>query len=138
MSGVIKNDDSFAIDEGAVHLSNFTNRLSDSEESAWSAVQSMLEKSFDVPRLQSLGLPPELLHAVMRRGGLVQIDDDLAFTKQQIKAILQGVGELPDGFTVSAFKDHFGMTRRQAIPVLEWLDRTGVTKRSGDGRSARR
>ncbi|MCL1597873.1 MAG: SelB C-terminal domain-containing protein, partial [Actinomycetia bacterium] len=138
VSAVIRNDDTFDVDEGAVHLSNFANRLSDSEESAWSAMRSMLEESFDVPRLRSLDLAPELLHAVIRRGDLVQIDDDLAFTKQQIVAIVQGVGELPDGFTVSAFKDHFGMTRRQAIPALEWLDRTGVTKRSGDGRSARR
>ncbi len=138
VSAVIRNDDTFAIDEGAVHLSGFTNRFGDAEESAWSSVGSMLEESFDVPRLGSLDLPPELLHAVMRRGDLVQIDDDLAFTKQQIAAIVQDVDELPDGFTVSAFKDHFGMTRRQAIPTLEWLDRTGVTRRSGDGRSARR
>jgi selenocysteine-specific elongation factor len=138
VTAIVRNDDAFEIDEGAVRITGFTNTLNDADESAWSELREEIEKDFDVPRVSSLQLSPELLHAVIRRGDLIQIDDDLAFTKQQIAAILEGVHDLPDGFTVSTFKDHFGMTRRQAIPTLEWLDRTGVTRRSGDGRTARR
>lgn len=138
VSAIIGSGDTFAISEGAVRRSGFANTLNESEEAAWLQVRASLEESFDVPRLRSLDLAPELLHAVIRRGDLVQIDDDLAFTERQLSEIVSGVRRLPDGFTVSAFKDHFGMTRRQAIPILEWLDRTGVTRRSGDGRSARR
>ena len=29
-----------------------------------------------------------------------------------------------------------GITRKHAIPLLEWLDREGITKRSGDARVA--
>jgi selenocysteine-specific elongation factor len=35
---------------------------------------------------------------------------------------------------VAAFKDFFGISRKVAIPLLEWLDREGVTKRVGDAR----
>jgi len=35
---------------------------------------------------------------------------------------------------VGAFKDFFGISRKVAIPLLEWLDREGVTKRAGDAR----
>ena len=138
VTAIVHNDAAFDIAEGAVRIAGFTNTLSDADESAWSAVRNEIDRTFDVPRVSSLEISPEVLHAVIRRGDLVQIDDDLAFTKQQISTIVEGVHELPDGFTVSAFKDHFGMTRRQAIPTLEWLDRTGVTRRSGDGRIARR
>ena len=35
---------------------------------------------------------------------------------------------------VAAFKDFFGISRKVAIPLLEWLDREGATKRVGDSR----
>jgi selenocysteine-specific elongation factor len=35
---------------------------------------------------------------------------------------------------VAAFKDLAGITRKHAIPLLEYLDRTGVTQRRGDER----
>ncbi len=138
VAAIVASDGRFEAGEGAVRIAGFSNTLSDTDEAAWHAVRRELERSFDVPRLSAIDLPTELLHAVMRRGDLVQIDDDLAFTDRQIDEIKQLVRELPDGFTVSMFKDRFGMTRRQAVPTLEWLDRTGVTRRSGDGRIARR
>jgi len=41
----------------------------------------------------------------------------------------------PDGratVDVAAFKDRYGVTRKFAIPLLEYLDRERVTKRTGD------
>ncbi len=35
---------------------------------------------------------------------------------------------------VAVFKDLFGLTRKRAIPLLEYLDRQGVTRRVGTGR----
>jgi selenocysteine-specific elongation factor len=35
---------------------------------------------------------------------------------------------------VGQFKDFFGISRKVAIPLLEWFDREGVTKRIGDSR----
>ena len=35
---------------------------------------------------------------------------------------------------VATFKDFFGISRKVAIPLLEWLDREGATKRVGDSR----
>jgi selenocysteine-specific elongation factor len=35
---------------------------------------------------------------------------------------------------VAQFKDFFGLSRKIAIPLLEWFDREGVTKRVGDSR----
>jgi selenocysteine-specific elongation factor len=35
---------------------------------------------------------------------------------------------------VATFKDRYGVTRKFAIPLLEWLDRERVTRRVGDTR----
>ena len=37
-----------------------------------------------------------------------------------------------DTFDVGQFKDRFGLTRKLAIPVLEWLDSERVTRREGE------
>ena len=35
---------------------------------------------------------------------------------------------------VGWFKERYGLTRKAAIPLLEWLDRARVTRRQGDAR----
>jgi selenocysteine-specific elongation factor len=39
-----------------------------------------------------------------------------------------------DMIDVGHFKEYFGLSRKIAIPLLEWMDREGVTKRVGDSR----
>ncbi len=39
-----------------------------------------------------------------------------------------------ESFDVAAFKERFGLTRKLAIPILEWLDSERVTRREGDRR----
>jgi selenocysteine-specific elongation factor len=41
-----------------------------------------------------------------------------------------------EGFTVAAFRDAVGATRKHALPLLTELDRQGVTRRRGDRRIA--
>ncbi len=82
-------------------------------------------------------LDDEVLHHLIRRGDLVRIAEDLVFTRTQVGEIVRRVAELPTGFTVAEFRDHFGMARRQAVPTLEWLDSIGRTRRHGDGREVR-
>ncbi len=51
----------------------------------------------------------------------------------ELKA-LAAEGGAPGTLEVGWFKDRYGLTRRTAIPLLEWLDRTRVTRRQGDAR----
>jgi selenocysteine-specific elongation factor len=39
-----------------------------------------------------------------------------------------------DSFDVGEFKERFGLTRKLAIPILEWLDSQRVTRREGERR----
>ncbi len=120
-----------------VRLASFTVSISDDDLRRCEEACEVLGASYDVPRISALGLGDELVHHLIREGRIVRMGDDLAFTAAQVADIRDRVSELPDGFTVSEFRDHFGMARRQAVPVLEWLDSIGRTRREGDRRSVR-
>lgn len=127
------------VEEGPVlHRSSFVPELTTAETAEWESVRSILAGDLAVPRASSLEISDEVLHALLRRGDLVRISDDLVLLPDQVEMITSGISALPDGFTVAAFRDEFGLARRHAVPLLEWLDGHGWTRRDGDGRSVRR
>jgi selenocysteine-specific elongation factor len=127
------------VDDGAtVRTAAFSSGLSAAEEEAWQAARAALAVSLAVPRASQLGLAPDLLHALLRSGRLVKVAEDLVYLPEQLAAITGRLGEFRDGFSVGDFRDAFGMSRRQAVPLLEWLDGEGWTRREGDGRVLKR
>ena len=75
---------------------------------------------------------------------MVQVSGDIVYATSDGKylihrAVLDEVAEKTrawdrESFTVGEFKDRTGLTRKLAIPVLEWLDSERVTVRSGNQR----
>ena len=47
------------------------------------------------------------------------------------------VNAAPQGITVSAVREALGTTRKYAVPLLEWMDKQGLTRREGDLRFPR-
>lgn len=70
---------------------------------------------------------------IHRIGGRLYAAGPIAQLADDVRALLAREGEL----TPQAFKELTGLTRRAAIPLLEWLDAEGVTRRQGDVRVAR-
>jgi selenocysteine-specific elongation factor len=127
------------VEEGPViRRRAFAPELTVAETEAWDAARLVLAGDLAVPRASTLGISDEVLHALIRRGDLVRIADDLILLPGQVEAITSRLSSLPDGFTVAAFRDEFGLARRHAVPLLEWLDAEGRTRRDGNGRSIRR
>ena len=118
-----------------VATSDFTTRLGPAELASWGQAQLKLaEAGLAVPRLSDLELDKELVHALVRDGLITRIGPDLAYLPGQIKEIVAGLAYLPGSFTVAQFRDHFQLTRKYAVPLLEWLDGEGYTVRDGDFR----
>jgi selenocysteine-specific elongation factor len=124
-----------AEDGPVIHVVGFAPSLGPEDAAAWDAARTLLAADLAVPRASDLALTEEVRHALIRRGDLVRIDDDLVMLADQVGTITAGLRSLQDGFTVATFRDHFGLTRRQAVPLLEWLDAEGWTRRSGDRRT---
>ena len=60
------------------------------------------------------------------------------FLPEQIAAFASALDHIEGEFTVAEFRDLFEITRRQAVPLLEWFDKQGTTVRRGDTRVVRR
>jgi selenocysteine-specific elongation factor len=54
---------------------------------------------------------------------------------ERAEAIVAAAGGA--GITVSAFRAALETSRKFALPILEWFDQRGVTRREGDLRFAR-
>jgi selenocysteine-specific elongation factor len=89
--------------------------------------------------LKSSGIEPKLaltiLHRLIREGRLVKVGQDLVFHKQNLGEMV-GTLQKRRGtrFSVAEFKDWTGVSRKYAIPLLEFLDRQRITRRDGDHR----
>ena len=94
------------------------------------AVNEVLAKSgVDPTRARTL------LQLMLRDKRLVRVSDELVFhasAMQSLRTLLAGKKGLQ--FAVPEFKDWTGISRKYAIPLLEYLDREHLTRRVGDSR----
>ncbi len=91
-----------------------------------------------VPELAAAGFPRAVIDAVVRSGALVRISPDLVLTAAFVERAAEVVrSEAERGITISAFRERLGTSRKYAVPLMEHLDRIGVTRRVGDLRFAR-
>ena len=91
-----------------------------------------------IAELRASGVAAGVLDAAVRSGALVRISPELVLSRELVEragAIVREAGS--DGITVSALRERLGTSRKYAVPLAEHLDRTGVTRRSGDLRFAR-
>jgi selenocysteine-specific elongation factor len=89
------------------------------------------------------GAPPGVVDQVVkllqRQKVLVKVDT-LVFHDETLRWLKQEVGAMKASgganarIDVQMFKERFGVTRKFAIPLLEYLDRERVTRRVGDAR----
>ena len=105
------------------------------------AVRAVLADLEDAPfmapeagRLRELGLDPRAIAAAARAGLLLRVTDQIVLApdaKAQAARVLAG---LRQPFTTAEARQALGTTRRVAIPLLEYLDRAGITQRLPDDR----
>jgi selenocysteine-specific elongation factor len=72
-------------------------------------------------------------------GRLVRINQELTYTSPQIERLRESLRRHFAGrvaLTVAEFKELAGVSRKYAVPLLEYSDRSGWTQRSGDERRA--
>jgi selenocysteine-specific elongation factor len=87
-------------------------------------------------RLQAKPVTVEgICRFLVQRGRLVRLDGKLLIHGAVLEEVVRRIqGLSADTLTVAEFKDEFGLTRKLAIPILEWLDSKRVTVRQGDVR----
>jgi selenocysteine-specific elongation factor len=90
-----------------------------------------------IGELERIGVRRDVIEAAAAAGLVVRISKDLVVTPALVARAEATMRSAPDGITVSAFREALGTSRRYALPLLEHLDRAGVSRRDGDLRFPR-
>jgi selenocysteine-specific elongation factor len=104
-------------------------------------VRSALDDNpFEPPSRNQLAPDPlaqKALRFLLETGEAIEISDDVVLSSQalrQIIAIVQKTLQDSGSATTSELRKAIGTSRRIAVPLLEFLDRNGITRREGDKR----
>ena len=122
--------------EGAlVRLADHSVALSPAEQAARTRVVEQIEGGgFAPPLAKDLAADRALLRALTEAGELVHVGDfyitraQAETAREKVKAKIAETG----GITVAEIRDLLGTTRKYAVPLCEWLDASGTTRRRGD------
>jgi selenocysteine-specific elongation factor len=79
----------------------------------------------------------DVLRALVERGDLVQIAEDVLLSAEIYGEMTQGALAIIDAegtVSAKALRDRFNTSRKYAIALLEYLDSQGITRRVGDER----
>ncbi len=90
--------------------------------------------------MQEAGANEELVRALVQRGDIVRVSDDVAFGKDVYESAVLMVKEIiatSGSVTVAQLRDRMGASRRPVLALLEYLDAQRVTRRVGDARVLR-
>jgi selenocysteine-specific elongation factor len=127
------------IPEGAgVRSSGHAVKLAPEQERARrEVIDKILDGGFAPPVTEQLGVDPDLVRSLTDAGELIRIGDfhltaaQAADARRIVRSHIAANGPT----TVAQIRDLLGTTRKYAVPLCEWLDSTGATRRSGDLRA---
>jgi selenocysteine-specific elongation factor len=139
-----------ARDGSLLRMPDHVVRLREDEQGMAGRIRTLLEQTPmmppDVKQIErDLGVAPaklgEVLRVLERERTIVRVAPDLYFLAasiDRVKADLRQHLSERSEITPATFRDLFGTTRKYAIPLLEYLDREGITIRVGDSRRLKR
>ncbi len=90
-----------------------------------------------IKELDAAGFGRDVIDAAARAGKVVKISPELVVAPPLVDRAQALVATALDGITVSTFRETLGTSRKYAVPLLEYFDRLGVTRRDGDLRFPR-
>jgi len=81
-----------------------------------------------------------ILHLLLGSGELIRVTPEFLFHRDELRGITEKIrghaAKTPDRLIdVGSFKDIAGVSRKYAIPLLEYFDREKITRRVGDKRA---
>ncbi|MDH7503596.1 MAG: SelB C-terminal domain-containing protein, partial [Verrucomicrobiota bacterium] len=130
-----------------IAISGWRVSVSSQEELAVQRVESLLRDArFSPPHTseipKALGIPQNVVDSAIKllieQGKAVQVDDDLVFHSDAIAAAQAVVLELfsrAPSFTTMQFRDALGVSRKYAVPLLDYMDSQRFTVRTGNIRT---
>jgi selenocysteine-specific elongation factor len=135
-----------AVSGEQVHLPGQRAVLQDEEAASKRVIErAFAEAGFKVPALGEVlaalkideARARKLVTLLLRDKVLVKVTEDLVFHRdalEELRALLRARKAQAPTIDVGAFKDMTGVSRKYAIPLLEYMDRERITRRVGNER----
>ena len=142
----LEDDGKLQIKGSSVSQQNRQVVLNPEQDKAREEILQLIRKTdLQPPRLDELlkklpyepGLVRDVYFFLLQQGELVRVSENIVLSPDRITFLTTQLKEsFPSGhtFTVPEFKDLFRISRKYAIPFLEFLDRKRITRRMGDKR----
>jgi selenocysteine-specific elongation factor len=133
-----------AVEGDTVRLRGHTLVLSEDERQARAAIEGAFQQAgLAAPAVAQVlaksGVEPararSLLQILLREKQLVRVNEELVIHHSAIEELRRMLAaRKPARFNVGTFKEWTGVSRKYAIPLLEFLDRERITRRQGEER----
>jgi selenocysteine-specific elongation factor len=120
-----------------VRLASFSVQLARDQLQERAAVIAKLQAGgFTPPLAKELGVDGALLRALTEGGDIIKIGDFFltAAQAQEARTRVRQKIESDGPITVADIRNLLSTSRKYAVPLCEWLDSTGATRRMGDVR----
>lgn len=146
----LEQDQSLAVENEVVRLREHTRALTADDTALRDALEGVYRRAgLSAPALTEAfaqaGLASnaphgrKLLQLLLDAGTLVRVHGDMIFHRDALDDLKKRLRSFADSHAdraidVGAFKDLAGISRKYAIPLLEYFDRQRVTRREGDKR----
>lgn len=122
--------------DGVLRLPGHKVDLGEAESSVAKLEAWLADDPFAAPEadeLQELRLGAKQLAAAENAGRLLRLGQGIIVLPSAPQQAKQRIAQLEQPFTLSAARKALGTTRRVAIPLLEYLDERGITRRLDGG-----
>jgi selenocysteine-specific elongation factor len=144
MDALLARSKTLAANAEIIRLSSHKVALKQDEEEATAKIENAFRTGgLATPAVHEVlaksGVDPTrartLLQLMLRDKRLVRVTDELVFHASAMHTLRALLAEKKGvQFAVPEFKDWTGISRKYAIPLLEYLDRERITRREGDAR----
>ena len=123
-------------------------KLSDEDQALCDRIETTLREAKLTPPLPgdlaaTLGVPAERLDAMVRlladHDKVVKLDPKVIMHRQTLdeaQEVVLGLFRKANSFTTMEFRDALGVSRKYAVPVLDYFDSIRLTARGGNRRTA--
>jgi selenocysteine-specific elongation factor len=144
LDAMIERAAAIVVEGETLRLATFQVVLKQDEEQATATIEKAFrEAGLGVPAVNdvlaksgvAVGRARSLLERLLRQGRLIRISGELVFHRDAIDGLRARLAARKgERLSVAQFKEQAGISRKYAIPLLEYLDREHVTRREGDQR----
>ncbi|MGA2589456.1 MAG: selenocysteine-specific translation elongation factor [Bryobacteraceae bacterium] len=144
IDAILAQEKQIVVEGENVRLASHKLVLKQDEEQARAAIERAFEQAgLAVPAVPDVlaksgvetARARSLLQILLREKRLIRVSEDLVFHHSAMETLRKLLAaHKAVRFNVGTFKDWTGISRKYAIPLLEYLDRERVTRREGDER----